>query len=99
MVYLSDIQQDRVKDFVSHSCFKEVFRNRDFVAKMEENEGEAHKLISFQKRQDPDFINIRPPPIEDLRLYLRPDDNPIIFEDIFVRDVQAASLLYEDPSA
>jgi hypothetical protein len=47
MVYLSDIYTDNVKDIVNHCCFKEVVRNHEFVAQMEEQEGEIHRNIAM----------------------------------------------------
>jgi len=96
MVYLSDIHTDRSKDYVNHCCIKEVFRSKDFVTHMEEQEGEIHKVQALNKRNSAAFNDIRPPTIEDLRFYSRPNEHPILFEDLYLRDVNMASMALEE---
>lgn len=85
-ILLQERFYDRVREKFSHSVVKNILKTRDFSVTADNNIKKMHDISAASRREE---LQRQPPkrlPVEDATLLMGADVQPIIFEDVLIRE-------------
>ena len=81
---------EKIKEKLSEHVFRSLFSTKNFSLTTEENIGETHDLSAARRRQDRALRGSTILEVEEKGVFPNPEAHPILFEDIYIKEVTSS---------